>query len=97
MLYATATATAPLPALLEPIVTLHSGVLPPDACEGLIALGERAGFPHEGESIDEYVDREYRVSSQSIEVYEREGESPSSSYLVCLPRLCLSVLVTSRG
>jgi len=56
-------------------VTLRTGVLPRNACESLIALGEKASFPHEGESIDEYQDRDYKVSSQSIEVYERESES----------------------
>jgi hypothetical protein len=106
----TATATtarkAPLlPAsalLLEPIVTLRTGVLPPSACESLIALGEKASFPHEGESIDEYQDREYKVSSQSIEVYERKSESPpppppSSSSLAYLHRVCSIVRLSSRG
>jgi hypothetical protein len=75
---AAAATTTKVPILLEPIVTLHSGVLPPDVCAGLIALGEAAGFPHEGESIDEYQDVEYKVSSQSIEVYERDSESSVS-------------------
>lgn len=44
----------------------------------LIALGEQAGFPHEGDSIDDDYNncyagqnQTYNVSSQSIKVYER--------------------------
>ena len=66
------------PIQIEPIVTLHAGVLSPEACVELIALGEQAGFPDEGESIDDDYNnyysgqnQTYNVSSQSIEVYEK--------------------------
>jgi hypothetical protein len=66
------------PIQIEPIVTLHTGVLSPEACVELIALGEQAGFPDEGESIDDDYNNysagqneTYNVSSQSIEVYEK--------------------------
>ena len=80
--------------LLEPIVTLRTGVLPRNACESLIALGEKASFPHEGESIDEYQDREYKVSSQSIEVYERESESTVVAVFVVVVVVVVDVNVS---
>ena len=59
--------------LLEPTVKRHVGALPPSACQEIIALGEATGFTVEEESIDDYEDN-YNVSSQSINVYERNGE-----------------------
>lgn len=61
--------------LLEPAFTHHVGVLPPNVCEELIALGEENGFIVEPESIDNNAPPEYRVTSQTIDVYERYRES----------------------
>lgn len=60
--------------LLEPDFTKHVGVLPPNVCEELIALGEENGFIVEPESIDEGAPPKYKVSSQTIDVYERYRE-----------------------
>ena len=55
--------------LLEPIVKRHLGIISPDACKELIALGEEEGFTVENESIDDYEDEKYKTPSQSIEVF----------------------------
>ncbi len=60
--------------LLEPAFAQHRGVLPRSVCEELIALGEENGFIVEAESIDRYAPPKYKVSSQSIDVYERTSE-----------------------
>jgi hypothetical protein len=60
--------------LLEPAFAQHRGVLPRSVCEELIALGEENGFIVEPESIDRYAPPKYKVSSQTIDVYERESE-----------------------
>jgi hypothetical protein len=60
--------------LLEPAFAQHRGVLPRVVCEELIALGEENGFIVEPESIDNHAPPKYKVSSQSIDVYERESE-----------------------
>jgi hypothetical protein len=57
--------------LLEPAFTQHVGVLPRSVCQELIALGEDNGFNVEEESIDQYAPPKYKVTSQSIDVYER--------------------------
>jgi len=59
--------------LLEPTIKRHVGILPPSACQELIALGEAKGFTVDAESIDDDEDN-YNVISQSIDIYERNGE-----------------------
>ena len=63
-------ASSPESELLEPIVKRHIGVLPESVCKELIALGDKEGFTVDEESIDD--GEEYNVSSQSIEVFERD-------------------------
>jgi hypothetical protein len=58
--------------LLEPTFTQHVGVLPPSVCEELIALGEEDGFTVVPESIDDGAPPQYKTSSQTIDVYERD-------------------------
>jgi hypothetical protein len=58
--------------LLEPTFTQHVGVLPPSVCEELIALGEEDGFTVIPESIDDGAPPQYKTSSQTIDVYERD-------------------------
>lgn len=65
------TSTAADPEFLEPVVKRHVGVLPENVCTELIELGEAEGFLVDVESIDEDEDKEYQVSSQSIEIFER--------------------------
>ena len=60
------------PPLLEPTFTQHAGVLPPSVCEELIALGEEDGFTVIPESIDDGAPSQYKTSSQTIDVYERD-------------------------
>ncbi|KAL7438867.1 hypothetical protein ACHAXH_004978 [Discostella pseudostelligera] len=56
--------------LLEPIVSLFRGVLPPHVCKELIDIGEREGFNVYAESIDAY-EEGYKATGQTIDVYER--------------------------
>ena len=65
--------------LLEPVVKKFVGALPQHVCQELIALGEAEGFDVDEESIDNDEDN-YDVSSQSIEVYERDGGGESGLY-----------------
>lgn len=67
---AASAASSPEFELLDPIVKRHVGVLPESVCNELIALGEKEGFTVDEESIDD--GEEYSVSSQSIEVFERD-------------------------
>lgn len=67
---AASAASSPESELLEPIVKRHIGVLPESVCKELIALGDKEGFTVDEESIDD--GEEYNVSSQSIEVFERD-------------------------
>jgi len=57
--------------LLEPVVKRYVHILPKDACDQLIALGEEDGFNEVDESIDEGENPAEVGPSQSIEVYER--------------------------
>ena len=68
-------------ALLEPKVSLFRGVLPPNVCKELIAIGEREGFNVHAESIDDY-EEGYKASGQSIDVYERNGAFRTCSIFV---------------
>jgi hypothetical protein len=56
--------------LLEPIVSLFRGVLPPHVCKELIDIGEREGFNVYAESIDAS-EEGYKATGQTIDVYER--------------------------
>jgi hypothetical protein len=79
--------------LLEPAFAQHRGVLPRSVCEELIALGEENGFIVMAESIDNQAPPKYKVSSQTIDVYERESEyciillqqfSNPVTFIICL-------------
>lgn len=72
--------------LLEPTFTQHVGVLPPSVCEELIALGEEDGFTVVPESIDDGAPPQYKTSSQTIDVYERDrGVIAPAIYAVLEP------------
>lgn len=73
-------------ALLEPKVSLFRGVLPPNVCKELIAIGEREGFNVHAESIDDY-EEGYKASGQSIDVYERNGAFRTCSIFVSRIRI----------
>ena len=72
--------------LLEPIVKRYAGMLPTSLCEELIALGEEDGFTVDVESIDADEAEAHRVSSQSIEIFERDdGVTSPASWEALVP------------
>ena len=78
--------------LLEPRITTHRHVIPQDACENLIALGEEEGFTSEYEAIDEN-EEGYNVASQSIEVFQKDRKCSSTLRCVCVSLLWIHILI----
>jgi len=64
--------SASFPKYMEPEVMRYPGLIPPDVCQKLIALGEETGFPLEFDSIDDGAVEANNVS-QAIDVINEDG------------------------